>query len=318
MIKDKTGRLFQEALESNSLESLRCIPKSDLHNHVGRGGSIGYIGKWAGVNIKPAAVPFVSLGEMQKWFVENIKAVFPDGNGYLKRVEAAFAQAQYDKIAVLAMSYGLEEIDYIGTMADFMKVMDQMHHTFAPDVSFYPELSIGRGSDPDKVLAKLDEILSYDWFRSLDLCGDEFAAPPERYTKVYRRARDYGLRLRAHVGEFGSAGDVKRTVEVLELDEVHHGIRAAEAPQVMNWLADHHIQLNICPTSNVMLMNSPGYHNYQLRALYDHGIKVTINTDDMLIFNSSVSEEFLKLYQSGLMTIEELEIIRQNGLNTYL
>ncbi len=310
-------KLFQEALEMHSLELMRQVPKSDLHNHVGRGGSIQYISQWAGVEIKPAAEPFASLAEMQKWFEENIKSVFPDGNGYLKRVEAAFVQAQYDKIEVLAMSYGLDEIDHLGSMADFVKIMDQMHHTFAPEVKFYPELSIGWGSDPDRILSKLDEILSDHWFCSLDLCGKELAAPPERYKKVYQRAKTYGLKLRAHVGEFGTAEDVKRTVELLELDEVHHGIRAAEDARVMNWLADHQIQLNICPTSNVMLKNSPGYDRYQLRDLYDHGIPVTINSDDMLIFNSSVSEEYLKLYQSGLMTVKELDQIRKNGLASY-
>ena len=62
-----------------------------------------------------------------------------------------------------------------------------------------------------------------------------------------------GMKLKAHVGEFGGADEVKRTVEVLQLNEVQHGIAAAESTAVMNWLADSRIRLNICPTSNVML-----------------------------------------------------------------
>ena len=58
--------------------------------------------------------------------------------------------------------------------------------------------------------------------------------------------------------------------------------------------------------------------NYKARPiciLFDYGVSVTINTDDLLIFNSAVSEEYLKLYRSGLMSAEEeLNIIRENGL----
>ena len=70
---------------------------------------------------------------------------------------------------------------------------------------------------------------------------------------LYRKAREAGMKLKAHVGEFGGAEEVRRTVEVLDLDEVQHGIGAAESVEVMRWLAEHQIRLNVCPTSNVML-----------------------------------------------------------------
>ncbi len=124
-----------------------------------------------------------------------------------------------------------------------------------------------------------------------------------------------GRGFKAHVGEFGTADDVWEAVEELELDEVHHGIAAARSVSVMNWLADHHIRLNVCPTSNVMLRVADSYAKHPLRKLYDHGVLVTINTDDLLIFNQSVSQEYLNLYRSGLMTAEELEEIREVGLN---
>ncbi|MNE89847.1 Aminodeoxyfutalosine deaminase [compost metagenome] len=102
--------------------------------------------------------------------------------------------------------------------------------------------------------------------------------------------------------------------EELELHEVHHGIAAAESPQVMRWLADHNICLNVCPTSNVMLGRTEDYSTHPVRALYDAGVPVTINSDDMLIFNQSVSEEYLNLYSSGLMSANELNDIRETGL----
>lgn len=82
----------------------------------------------------------------------------------------------------------------------------------------------------------------------------------------------------------------------------------------MSWLSAHHIQLNVCPTSNIMLGVAENYGSHPIRKLYDCGVPVTINTDDLLIFNQSVSQEYMNLYQAGLMTTEELNEIRMRGL----
>lgn len=97
------------------------------------------------------------------------------------------------------------------------------------------------------------------------------------------------------------------------MDEVQHGIAAAASPQTMYFLKDNHICLNLCPTSNIMLGRSGDYKTYPIRLFYDYGVPVTINTDDMLIFNSSVSREYRMLYDSGCMK-PELDTIRQFGL----
>ena len=122
------------------------------------------------------------------------------------------------------------------------------------------------------------------------------------------------MTLKAHVGEFGSADDVLEAVDTLELHEVQHGIAAAESPYAMRWLADHRIRLNVCPTSNVMLGRVENIRRHPIRQLYDQGVPVTINTDDLLIFDQSVSQEYLNLHRCGLMTAEELNEIRLTGL----
>jgi adenosine deaminase len=82
----------------------------------------------------------------------------------------------------------------------------------------------------------------------------------------------------------------------------------------MRFLADHQIRLNVCPTSNVMLGRVESIATHPVRKLFDAGVMVTINTDDVLMFGASVSEEFLNLYEAGLFTVGELEVMRQNGL----
>jgi len=285
-----------------------------LHSHAGRGGNIKYIENWAGVKIAPHEKQFESLSEMQSWFVNNVKCHCLGIDGYLKRIEAAFVQAADDNIKILTLSYGIDEVDSLGGMIPFIRTIENLRASFAPDTLFFPELALGREQDVDHVASRLDEIFSYGWFKSIDICNNELAQPICNFKKIYRQARSAELKLRAHVGEFGSADDVMEAVEELELDEVHHGIAAARSDHVMRFLSDNEIRLNVCPTSNVMLKTAESYATHPIRILYDHGIPVTINTDDLLIFNQSVSDEYMNLHSSKLMTADELEDIRLIGL----
>jgi adenosine deaminase len=305
-------QLFKDYLLEHSISGLSSIPKSDLHSHAGRGGNVGYIAKCANVIIAPPPTSFESLLDMQSWYEMNIKKHCT----YLKRLEAAFVQACNDNIAVLAMSFDITETCSIGykNIESFIEILDNINIQFAPSTLFLPELTFDRACDVDSAYAQLDEILSYNWFKSIDICCNEFSQPIKNFKKIFEKAKKVGLRLKAHVGEYGTADDVMGAVEVLELDEVHHGIAVASSPQIMKWLAEHKIQLNVCPTSNVMLGLVDSYEKHPIRKLFDYGIPVTINSDDLLIFNQSVSQEYFNLFKCGLMTVDELNLIRESGL----
>ena len=305
---------FIEALKENSISKLQGIPKSDLHNHAGRGGHISHIENILNVKIPRLTQPLSSVQEMDKWINDNIKCHFLDGSGFIPRLAAAFMQAKADNIAVLALSYGVAEVYWLGGPDIFVAIMNGLHSAFAPNTKFLPDLTLWSPDD----FYKLDEIFSKNWFAGVDL--DDYANPNDSMSMdemkaMSRKARQHNLIVKAHIGEFGGADDVMRYAEELELDQIQHGIAAAESPQIMNWLAKHKIQLNVCPTSNILLGNTKSYKTHQIRTLYDHGISVTLNTDDLLVFNATVSEEYLNLYNAGLMTAEELNIIRETGLS---
>ena len=106
-------------------------------------------------------------------------------------------------------------------------------------------------------------------------------------------------------------------VETLGLSEVHHGISACTSKETMRFLADNRIRLNVCPSSNVMLGYVKDYRDHPIRILVENGIQVTINTDDLLIFDSSIENEYLQLYRAGTLSAEQLDGIRRNGLAKY-
>ncbi|MGH4126043.1 MAG: hypothetical protein ACREV6_24315 [Clostridium sp.] len=168
-------------------------------------------------------------------------------------------------------------------------------------------------NDLDEMNEGLEQFLAQDYFKSIDMYGDEFTIPT--FKQIFRKAKAKGLILKAHVGEFGTAELVREAVGELELDQVQHGIAAANSQSVMRCLCDNKIQLNVCPTSNILLSRVESYKVHPIKKLYDNGIKVTINTDDMLIFDQSVSQEFFNLYNAGVFNSTELNEIRENGLS---
>jgi adenosine deaminase len=303
---------FIRALQNNSLAALEGIPKSDLHNHAGRGGRPAYFEQALGVKLPRLTTPLGSVPEMDKWFNDHIKCHFPDKNGWIHRLAAAFIQAQADNVTVLVQSYSVDEVDFMGGMDIFAAVIDGLHRAFAPDTLFLPDLSVFSPTH----LSKLDEIFAAGWFKGIDIINYWDALTMDEMKTMCRKAREHGLIAKAHVGEFGGADDVMRYAEELALDQIQHGIAAVESPQIMGWLARHKVQLNVCPTSNILLGNAQSYATHPIRTLFDYGVPVTINSDDLLIFDATVSQEYLNLYNAGLMTAEELDFIRETGLSS--
>jgi len=307
---------FQAALARGDLQALRRIPKGDLHNHFFLGGNRALVSEWAGRDIAPLDRKLASMAEMHAWTQSHLAELFAGAQGRLRAFEATFVQAGLDGVTRLEIGEDVWAITLYGGSA--AKVTDELkgvHARVAPDIEWIPQLGLSREVLVPIQMRRLEPFLELGFYRTLDLSGDELAQPIEAFKPLYRMAKKAGLRLKAHVGEWGDADSVQRAVEELELDEVQHGIAAAQSTAVMQFLADNRIRFNICPTSNVMLGRVDSLATHPIRKLYDAGVRVTVNTDDILMFGQSVSEEFLNLYRAGVFSAAELDRIRQHGLS---
>lgn len=307
---------FVDALIQENLEAIRRCPKSDLHNHFVLGGSRHFLREYSGRDILPIKHPLHSMDEMHAWNSKNIGTIFETPEGRRMLIQATFLQAKDDGVTILEIGedvWGLGEF-FNGSIEELVDAFETAHQEIAPDIELRLQIGMSRHCD----IAYLENCLSHFWgckaFYSIDLYGDELAQPIENFKAIYRRAKSEGLRLKAHVGEWGKAEDVRRAVECLELDEVQHGISVAEDPSVIRFLRDNHIRLNITPSSNYLLGRVTDLKNHPIAELYRNGIDVTINSDDVLIFDSDVSKEYLRLYQCGCLNADELDDIRKSGL----
>jgi adenosine deaminase len=310
---------FALGLAQGDLRAIRECPKADLHTHGWANSDRAYIREKTGRDIAPVAVPLTSMDAMHAWVQAQIGDLFDGHQGRVLGIEASFTRVLKDGVTRIEFGDDVWMITQgLGSPRELVDSIARVHASLAPGVEWIPQLGLSRHCRLKWLQEWTAPWLDLGFHKVLDLSGDELAQPIEVFQPLYRTAQKKGMRLKAHVGEWGTADDVQRAVETLELDEVQHGIAAAQSPSVMRFLADHRIRLNICPTSSLLLGRVAHLREHPIRKLFDAGVKVTVNTDDALVFGVGVSEEFLALYQAGVFTAHELNLIRRWGLEETL
>lgn len=315
-MRDLNSEKFINAIKSEDLMEIMKIPKADLHNHFVLGGSRQYIKDVTGIEILHCDGVLYSMDDMHKW---NNKYIGERFNSYEMRkllIEATFYQAKVDGVTILEIGedvWGLEEF-FNNNIELLIDTFQTAHDKISPEIELRLQIGLSRHCP----ISYLEKCLEPFWgrkeFYSIDLYGDELAQPINRFQSIYNKAKIQGLKLKAHIGEWGTAEDIRNGIELLGLDEIQHGISAVHSKEVIKYLYANHIRLNLTPTSNIKLGRVDKLSEHPIEKLYHAGVDVTINSDDVLIFDSDVSKEYLRLYKSKTMTAEELDDIRVNGL----
>ena len=307
---------FIEALEKGDLEAIRKIPKADLHNHFVLGGSREFIKDKTGYEIYPITSPLNSMREMDAWSSKYIGNRFNTPEGRRLLIEATFVQAKRDGVKVLEIGedvWGLGEF-FQNDIKELINAFQEANNRVAPEIELRLQIGLSRHCSIDYLMECLSHFWGHKEFYSIDLYGDELAQPIENFVPIYEKAAENGLVLKAHVGEWGNAQDIITAIEVLHLDEIQHGIAAIQDRKAIDYLVENNIRLNITPSSNFLLGRVKDLKTHPIATLYRSGVDVTIGSDDILIFDSDVSKEYLRLYQCGCLTAVELDEIRKNGL----
>lgn len=146
----------------------------------------------------------------------------------------------------------------------------------------------------------------------IDLQGDERLGDPGQLAAVFDCAARHGLRCKAHAGELGGPQRVREAL-ALGADHLSHGTRAVEDPALLERLVGEGIWLHQCPTSNILLPveGVPDAASHPLPALLEAGCRVTLNSDDPLLFGASLLDEYeLVHHQMGLSRRQLAELAR--------
>lgn len=156
-------------------------------------------------------------------------------------------------------------------------------------------MTILRGEDPEVAwrIARLAAAYRPYGVVALDLAGDEVRASPNPLIPVFRWAREQGLFLTIHAGEVGPPSNIRHAILVMGAHRIGHGIQAVHDVEVLRLLHERGIPLEVCPTSNLQTGAVAGFHHHPLPDLYRLGLRVTLNTDDPSISDTTLTDEYL-------------------------
>ena len=127
------------------------------------------------------------------------------------------------------------------------------------------------------------------------LGGYEVGAPPAPFAHAFTAAKAAGLLCVPHAGETMGAASVADAITCLHADRIGHGVRAIEDPALLTVLRDRQIPLELNPTSNVRLHIYRRLAEHPLPHLDRMGLKVTVNSDDPPLFNTTLCGEYQAL-----------------------
>ena len=151
----------------------------------------------------------------------------------------------------------------------------------------------------EEALATLEAALPYrDRFIGVGLDSSERGHPPEKFARVFARARALGLHLVAHAGEEGPPAYIESALDLLHVERIDHGVRCLESPPLVARLAALRMPLTVCPLSNVKLRVFGSLREHNLPALLAAGLCATVNSDDPAYFGGYINDNFLQTFEA--------------------
>jgi len=148
---------------------------------------------------------------------------------------------------------------------------------------------------------------------AVGLDSAEVGNPPEKFAGVFDLARSEGFQAVAHAGEEGDADNVRRTMDILRVSRIDHGVAAMSDPGLVERLVRERMPLTVCPLSNVRLGGFNSVSEHPLRQMLDAGIVATVNSDDPAYFGGYVVENYRAAIEELGLEREHLHALARNS-----
>ena len=157
-------------------------------------------------------------------------------------------------------------------------------------------MSFLRHLSEEEAFATLEQAMPLlDRIHGIGLDSGELGNPPGKFARVFARCRELGLPVVAHAGEEGPADYIWQAIRELQVRRIDHGVRCAEDPDLLRYLADTRLPLTVCPLSNTRLKVFDQMAHHNVLNLLEQGLCVTINSDDPAYFGGYMNANFQAL-----------------------
>jgi len=172
-------------------------------------------------------------------------------------------------------------------------------------------------------LRHLDEEAAFDtlrqaepWLDRIEAVGldsSEVGHPPSKFERVFRAARERGLKLVAHAGEEGPPDYVREALDLLRVDRLDHGNRSLEDEALVARLRESQMTLTVCPLSNLKLCVVDDMRAHPLKKMLDLGLRATVNSDDPSYFGGYVMANYKAAIEALPLTREDVRTLARNS-----
>lgn len=147
---------------------------------------------------------------------------------------------------------------------------------------------------------------------AIDLAGDEKGFPVLGQKRLFAYASEMGVPYTIHAGECGSVQSIKDAIS-LGTRRIGHGIAAAKDRELQQYCAKNRICFEMCPISNLQTKAVPSIEDYPIVQFLEMGIPVTINTDNRMVSNTTITKEWELLRENFHLTERDFKTLMENA-----
>ncbi|MGV7223416.1 MAG: adenosine deaminase [Nitrospinales bacterium] len=311
---------------------IRLMPKVELHVHLE--GSIRPETLLKLAERNNVQLPANSLEELQNWYQFSDFAHFLEI--YFSICNCIRTPDDFELITAEFLKQQAEQnIKYSEVI--FTPYTHHAHVTFDEQLAAInrvrniaeTDLGVRMGLIPDisRHMRPIDESFQIaDWaienmnngIIALGLGGPEIDNPPEIFREVFKHIESAGLPSLPHAGETEGPPSIWGAINVLSAVRIGHGVRCLEDPELVRYLHQKQIPLEVCPTSNVCLGVVQTLEEHPLPKLLEEGLFVTINSDDPPMFDTTLTDEYLRIVKTFDFDISLVKQFVVNGIRASL
>ena len=147
-----------------------------------------------------------------------------------------------------------------------------------------------------------------------DLAGAEALYPMSEFMELFQETKKLGMPFTLHAGECGSVQNILDSVEA-GAGRIGHGIAMRGHREVQKELQRKEIGIEMCPVSNLQTKAVESTKDYPMREFLDNGLKVTVNTDNRTVSNTTLTKELAFIQKTYGITDEEIRLMMKNAVD---
>jgi adenosine deaminase len=308
---------------NDQLRAALCgMPKAELHIHIE--GSLepelifalaqrnGVALSYPSVEALRAAYAFTDLQSFLDIYYAGASVLLKEQDFY-DMTAAYLARAKADNVRHTEIFFDPQTHTARGV--PMQTVIDGIYRACQDsDVSATLILCFLRHLSEEDALATLEAALPFrDKFIGIGLDSSEVGNPPEKFERVFARARELGLHLVAHAGEEGPPAYIQSALDVLKVERLDHGVRVLEDAALTERVAREQIALTVCPLSNVKLCVFDKMADHNMVQLLDAGLLATVNSDDPAYFGGYMNDNFLATFEALPLGLSHAQRLARNS-----